>query len=133
MLGLTVSYKLDWGSYIISIFKSASNKIGAFICSMKFLSPEVALYLENTENTWPPVVQLTFLFYREFEMAVFPECSPLQGDSLLCCHRKHRERLPLVDMLFIIIFLCLCEYIAHGSYWLFSLFSSFIFYIKMRL
>ena len=42
---LTFSSKLDWGSYIISIGKTASKKIGALICSMKFLSPEVALYL----------------------------------------------------------------------------------------
>ena len=45
MLGLTFSYKLDWVSYIISISKTASKKIGALIRSMKFLSPEVALYL----------------------------------------------------------------------------------------
>ena len=45
MLGLTFSSKLDWGSYIISIAKTASKKIGALICSMNFLSPEVALYL----------------------------------------------------------------------------------------
>ena len=45
MLGLTFSSKLDWGSYIISIAKTASKKIGALICSIKFLSPEVALYL----------------------------------------------------------------------------------------
>ena len=45
MLGLTLSSKLDWGSYIVSIAKTASKKIGALICSMKFLSPEVALYL----------------------------------------------------------------------------------------
>ena len=45
MLGLTFSSKLDWGSYIISIAETASKKIGALICSMKFLSPEVALYL----------------------------------------------------------------------------------------
>ena len=42
---LTFSSKLDWGSYIIYIAKSASKKIGAMICSMKFLSPEDALYL----------------------------------------------------------------------------------------
>ena len=34
MLGLTFSSKLDWGSYIISIAKTASNKIGALIRSM---------------------------------------------------------------------------------------------------
>ena len=45
MLGLTFSSKLDWGSYIISIAKTASRKIGALIRSMKFLSPEVALHL----------------------------------------------------------------------------------------
>ena len=45
MLGLTFSSKLDWGSYIISIAKTASKKIGALIRSIKFLSPEVALYL----------------------------------------------------------------------------------------
>ena len=45
MLELTFSSKLDWSSYIISIAKTASKKIGALICSMKFLSPEVALYL----------------------------------------------------------------------------------------
>ena len=45
MLGLTFSSKLDWGSYIISIAKTASKKIGTLIHSMKFLSPEVALNL----------------------------------------------------------------------------------------
>ena len=45
MLGLTFSSKLDWGSYIISIAKTASKKIGALICSMKFVSPDFALYL----------------------------------------------------------------------------------------
>ena len=45
MLGLTSSSKLDWNSYIISIAKTASKKIGALIRSMKFLSHEVALYL----------------------------------------------------------------------------------------
>ena len=45
MLGLSFSSKLDWGSYIISIAKTASKKIGALIRSMKFLSRAVALYL----------------------------------------------------------------------------------------
>ena len=45
MLGLTFSSKLDWGSYIISVAKTASEKIGGFIRSMKFFSPEVALFL----------------------------------------------------------------------------------------
>ena len=45
MLRLTFSSKLDWGSYIIFIAKTASKKTGALIRSMKFLSNEVALYL----------------------------------------------------------------------------------------
>ena len=45
MLGLTFSSKLYWGSYIISIAKTSIKKIGALIRSMKFISPEVALYL----------------------------------------------------------------------------------------
>ena len=45
MLGLTFPSKLGWGSYIISIAKTASKKIGALIHFMKFFPPEVALYL----------------------------------------------------------------------------------------
>ena len=45
MLGLSFSSTLDWGSYFISIVKTASKKIGALIHSMKFLSAKVALYL----------------------------------------------------------------------------------------
>ena len=45
MLELIFSSKLDWDFYIISVAKSASKKIGALICSMKFLSPEFAFYL----------------------------------------------------------------------------------------
>ena len=64
MLGLTLSSKLDWDSYIISIAKTASKKIGALICSIKFLSPAVALYLYkstigngcNVWNVWNTVV-----------------------------------------------------------------------------
>ena len=36
---------LDWDPYIASIVKTASNKIGTLICSMKFPSSEIALYL----------------------------------------------------------------------------------------
>ena len=45
MLGLTFSSKLDCGCYIISIVKTTPKKIGALIRSMRFLSPEVDLYL----------------------------------------------------------------------------------------
>ena len=42
---LALTSKLDWGSCIVSIAKTASKEIGALIRSMKFVSPEVALYL----------------------------------------------------------------------------------------
>ena len=58
MLWLTFSSKLDWDSYIVSIAKTASKKIGALICSMKFLSPEVALYLYK--STIQPCMEYSF-------------------------------------------------------------------------
>ena len=45
MLGLNFSSKMDWGCYIISVGKIAPKKIESLIHSMKFLGPEVALYL----------------------------------------------------------------------------------------
>ena len=55
MLGLTFSLKLDWGSYIISVAITVSKKIWVLITSMKFLSPEVALYLNK--STRQPCVE----------------------------------------------------------------------------
>ena len=53
MVGLTFSSKLDWGFYIISITKTAcKSQIGVLICSMKFLSPEIALYLYKSIRPW---------------------------------------------------------------------------------
>ena len=45
MLGLTFSSKLDRGSNVISIAKTTSKKIEILTLSMKFLSPDVTLYL----------------------------------------------------------------------------------------
>ena len=53
MVRLTFSSKLDWGCYVISVAKTVSQKIGALILSMKFLSPEVALCLyKSTIRPW---------------------------------------------------------------------------------
>ena len=67
MLGLTFSSKLDWDSYIISIARTTSTKIGALIRSMKFLSPEVALYLY--QSTIRPCME-----YRCHAWAGAPTC-----------------------------------------------------------
>ena len=45
IMGFTFSSKLYWGFYIIFIAKTDSKKLGALVCSLKFISPEVALYL----------------------------------------------------------------------------------------
>ena len=45
LLGLTFFSKLDWGSHIISVAKTASKKVGALIRSVNFFSPDVSLYL----------------------------------------------------------------------------------------
>ena len=58
MLGLTFSSKLDWGCYIISTAKTASEKIGVLIRSMKFLSPTVALYLYKNTVVIPVLMLL---------------------------------------------------------------------------
>ena len=68
ILGLTFSSKLDWGSYIISIAKTASKKIGVLIRSMKFLSPEVVLCLY--EATIRPCME-----YCCYVWAGAPSCS----------------------------------------------------------
>ena len=61
MLGLTFSSKLDWVSYIISIVKTATKKIVALLPSMKFLSPEVALY--PYKSTIRPCMEYSCLFW----------------------------------------------------------------------
>ena len=67
MLGLTFPSKLGWGSYIISVAKTTSKKIGALILSMKFLSPEVALYLYK--STIRPCMEYCF-----YVRACTPSC-----------------------------------------------------------
>ena len=54
ILGLTFSSKFDWSSYIMSITKTASKKIGALIHAMKFLSPDVALHSVHWGINSPP-------------------------------------------------------------------------------
>ena len=53
MLGLTFCFKLDWSSYIICIVKAALKKIWVLIRTMKFLSPEAALYLYKSAINLP--------------------------------------------------------------------------------
>ena len=52
MLGLSFSSKLDQGSYIASIAKTAFKRIRASSHSVRFLSPEVTLYPYKS-TIWP--------------------------------------------------------------------------------
>ena len=45
MLGLSLSSTFDWDSYFFFIPKTASKKVRALFCTIKFLSFEYALYL----------------------------------------------------------------------------------------
>ena len=56
------SSKFYWDSYIISIAKTASMKIRTLVCSVKFHSPEVALYLYNSV----PIKGLRFVNCESF-------------------------------------------------------------------
>ena len=56
MLWLFVSSKLDWGSYIFSIAKTTSKKIGACIRSMKLFYSEVSLYSLPHSNAWNTII-----------------------------------------------------------------------------
>ena len=58
MLGLNFSSNLDWGWYIISIAKTASENIGAFNCSVKFFPLRLLLISVNLPygHTWNTVV-----------------------------------------------------------------------------
>ena len=89
MLGLTFSSKLDWGCYIISIAKTAFKKIGALICSMKFLSPEVALYLYKS-TIWPCMEYCCHI------CSGAPSC---YLDLLISCKNGYAELLVLQSLL----------------------------------
>ena len=52
MLGLSFSSKFDWGFTLSPLLKLSPKKIGVLIRSMKFLPPEVALYLYKSTK-WP--------------------------------------------------------------------------------
>ena len=63
MLGLNSSSKLNWGSYIISIARTASKKVGVLVCSMKFLPlrlPCISINLPYV-HAWNTVVMSELL------------------------------------------------------------------------
>ena len=91
MLELTFSSKLGWGSYIISIAKTASKKIGTLIRSMKFLSPEVALclnkstihpYVEYSCHVWAGAPTCYLELLGKLQKRIFRTVGPSLAASL---------------------------------------------------
>ena len=76
MPGLTFSSKLDCGSYIIPIAKTASKKIGALIHSMKFLSPEevfsIGITSVDVHLNWPNWFH--FLIFKGGLLIILIDC-----------------------------------------------------------
>ena len=60
MQELSFSSKVGRHSYIFSIAKTPSDKIGAFIHSMKFLFPRAALYL--CKSTIRPYLNMNLIY-----------------------------------------------------------------------
>ena len=113
MLGLTCS-KLDWSSYIISIVKTASRKIGALIRPMKFLSPEVALYLYK--STIQPCTE--YCCYLELLDKLQKQICRTAGPSLAASfkplvHPLLKEGL-FIDLIACMIFLLLFLHMLQG-------------------
>ena len=91
MLGLNFSSKLDWDSYITSTAKTASKKTGALIRCMKFLSPEVALYLyksticpcmEYCFQVWADVPSCYMELLNKLHKRIWRTLGPLLAASL---------------------------------------------------
>ena len=105
MLGLTVSSKLDWGSYIISNAKAASKKITAVIRYMNFLSPEFALYLYNSTvhpcmecccHVWAGAPSCYLELLDKLQKRICRVVGPSPATSVeLLAHRRNIARLSL--------------------------------------
>ena len=105
ILELTFSSTLDWGSYIISIAKIAPKKIGALIRSMKFLSPEVALYLYKSNirpcmkyrcKVWAGVPNCHLELLDKLQKRIWRTVGPSLATSLEpLAHRQDVARLSL--------------------------------------
>ena len=105
MLGLTFSSKLDCGPYIISIAKTASKKIGALISSMKFLSPEVALYLYKSTicpcmecccHVWTGALSCYLELLEKLQKRICSIVGPSLATSLEpLAHRRNKASLSL--------------------------------------
>ena len=87
------SAKLNLGFHIISIAKTTSKKIGALICSMTFLSPEVALHLFKS-IIWPYMKYLCHVWAGAYNCWSFTCCLSWTLDSSTKCNSSLLYRFP---------------------------------------
>ena len=95
----TFSCKLDLGSYISSIAKTASKKIGALIRSLNFLSPVVALYLYKSTiqlcieyccHVWAGAPSCCFELFDKLQKRIYRTVGPSIATSLKSlAHRRN--------------------------------------------
>ena len=105
MLGLTFSSKLDWGSCLVTITKTASKNTGALIRSMKFLSPGLALYpykstirpcLEYCCHVWAGALSCNLQLLDKQQKQICRTDGPLLPASLKpLAHRRNSASLYL--------------------------------------
>ena len=91
ILELSFSSKLNCGSYIISIVKTVSEKIGVLIRSIKFFPPEAALYfykstiqpcMEYCCHVWVGVPSCYFEMLYKLQKRIFRTVSPSSVASI---------------------------------------------------
>ena len=99
MFELSFSSKFDWNSYIIASAKTVSKKNGTLICSIRFLSPDVALclcqfairsYMEYCCHIWTDVPGFYFKMLEKLQNRIRETVGRLRAASLepLAPHRN---------------------------------------------
>ena len=81
MLGLTFPSKLDWGSYIVSIAKTVSKKIGAMIRSMKLFST-IRPFMEYCCHVWAGAPSLLIGLLDKLQKQICRTVGPSLAASL---------------------------------------------------
>ena len=104
----TVFSHLDWVSYYVSINKTASEKIGALICSKKFLSFEVAFY----KSTIRPSMEY---------------CCHVWGVTWICWRIYRNGYIGLICLIFFFVLLCSCLEWIPFKFWNRPLVAHFVF------
>ena len=91
MLGLSFYFKVDWGSYIVSIGKTATKKIGALVQFMKWKVQALELLFISLNLPYDPIWVVAPNWYldmfdkleKRLCMTVCPSLLPLLNPFLI--------------------------------------------------